>query len=56
MDAQEIVRNYRILAKTNNMIVINLPPDQNGKLVQGDVDNLMRIADALGLRRSTPDR
>ena len=37
MDAQEIIRNYRILEKTNNMMVINLPPDQNGKLVQGDV-------------------
>ena len=33
------------------MMVINLPPDQNGKLVQGDVDNLMRIAESLGIRR-----
>ena len=51
MDAQEIIRNYRILEKTQNMMVINLPPDQNGKLVQGDVDNLMRIAESLGIRR-----
>ena len=48
MDAQEIIRNYRILEKTNNMMVINLPPDQNGKLVQGDVDNLMRVAGGAG--------
>ena len=51
MDAQEIIRTYRILEKTNNMMVINLPPDQNGKLVQGDVDNLMRVAGELGIRR-----
>lgn len=28
-----------------------LPPDKNGKLVVGDVENLMHIADALSIRR-----
>ena len=52
MDAEEIVRNYRILEKAGNMMVINLPPDLNGKLVPGDVENLMHVSEALGLRRS----
>lgn len=51
MDADEIIKNYRILEKTNNVMVINLPPDKNGKLVQGDVDNLMLIAQRLNIRR-----
>lgn len=51
MDAQEIIRNYRILEKTGNVMVINLPPDTNGKLVDGDVKNLLYIADELGISR-----
>ena len=51
MDADEIVNNYRILEKTKNLMVINLPPDKNGRLVKGDVDNLMTIADRLNIRR-----
>ena len=50
-DADEIANNYRILEKTNNLMVINLPPNKNGKLVQRDVNNLMLIADKLGIRR-----
>lgn len=52
MDADEIIKNYRILEKTSNVMVINLPPDKNGRLVKGDVDNLMLIADRLNIRRS----
>lgn len=51
MDAEEIIHNYRILEKNGNMLVINLPPDYNGKLVPGDVDNLMRVSRALGIQR-----
>lgn len=29
-----------------------LPPDKNGKLVAGDVENLMHIADALSICRT----
>jgi len=32
-------------------MVINLPPDKNGKLSKNDVDNLMLIAEKLGIRR-----
>ena len=51
MDAQEIIKNYRILEKNGNVMVINLPPDQNGELVEGDVKNLMYVAEKLGIRR-----
>ena len=51
MDAQEIITNYRILEKTDNVMVINLPPDKNGKLVDGDVNNLMYVAKKLGISR-----
>ena len=32
-------------------MVINLPPDKNGKLVETDVKNLMYIADKLSIKR-----
>lgn len=32
-DADEISNDYRILEKTNNLMVINLPPNKNGRLV-----------------------
>lgn len=53
MDADGIVNNYRILDKTDNLMVINLPPDKNGKLVEGDAENLMKIAELLLIRRKT---
>jgi len=34
-------------------MVINLPPDKNGKLVEGDVKNLMYVADKLSIKRKT---
>lgn len=51
MDAEEIAQNYRILTASGNLAVINMPPDTNGRLVQGDVENLMKVADLLGIRR-----
>ena len=50
-DADETAKNYRILEKAHNLMVINLPPDKNGKLSKNDVDNLMLIAEKLGIRR-----
>lgn len=32
-------------------MVINLPPDKNGKLIDGDVKNLMNVAKELGINR-----
>lgn len=51
MDAEEIAENYRTLTAAGNLAVINMPPDVNGRLVKGDVDNLMKVADLLGIRR-----
>ena len=51
MDVEEIIKNYRILTKCGNVMVINLPPDKNGKLVAGDVNNLMYAAEQLGIKR-----
>lgn len=52
MNADEIIKNYRILEKTDNVMVINLPPDKNGKLVDGDIQNLMQVARKLGVNRT----
>lgn len=51
MDANEIVKNYRTLMKSNNLMVINLPPTYHGKLPQGDVENLNKVAQELGIAR-----
>ena len=51
-NVDEVVKNYRILDKIGNMMVINMPPDCNGKLVKGDIENLMKISKELGLNRS----
>lgn len=51
MKAEEVARNYKILESTGNLLVINMPPDVNGKLVKGDVDNLMKISKILNIIR-----
>lgn len=50
-DASEVIKNYRILERCDNLMVVNLPPNKDGKLVLSDVENLMTIADALNIRR-----
>lgn len=50
-DAEDIIKNYKILEKSGNVMVINLPPDKNGKLVDDDIKNLMYVADKLNIRR-----
>lgn len=32
-------------------MVINLPPDKTGKLVDGDIQNLMYVAKELGINK-----
>ena len=51
-DAEEIIKNYRILEKSGNVMVINLPPDKNGKLIEDDVKNLMYAAEKLNIKRT----
>lgn len=55
MDAEEIIKNYRILECSGNVMVINLPPDKSGKLVDGDIKNLMYIAKELGISRKSAE-
>lgn len=51
MNTEEIITNFRILAKTNNLMVINMPPNYEGELVKSDIENLMRVSNALNLSR-----
>ncbi|MDF2987538.1 MAG: hypothetical protein K0R50_3048, partial [Eubacterium sp.] len=51
IDAGTIIRNYTQLVNQDNIMVINMPPDIHGRLTRGDVDNLMLVADGLGIRR-----
>lgn len=51
-DVGEMVCNYRILEKNNNIMVLNLPPNKAGRLVESDVEQLMRIARELGVART----
>lgn len=52
MEADEIIKNYNTLVNAQNMLVINLPPKYDGRLVDGDVDNIMKIAKKLNIYRA----
>lgn len=51
-DIDELVGNYRLLEASDNVMVLNLPPDINGRLVKGDVDNLMKMSRKLKINRA----
>lgn len=51
LDVDETVEKCKIIFDTNNLAVINMPPNFDGKLVQSDVDHLMEIAKKLGIAR-----
>lgn len=51
ISADEIVKNYRIIERTNNLMVINLPPNTDGELVRKDVENLFKVSEMLNIRR-----
>ena len=46
-DAEETAALCRMVFEEENIVVINLPPDKKGKLVEADVTRLMEIADKL---------
>lgn len=52
IDIEQVCENCRILFDSGNLAVINMPPNCDGKLVQGDIDHLMQIAEKLGTKRS----
>lgn len=55
LDVEETARNYEILMKNSNLMVINMPPKKDGKLVEADKENLMRIANRLGISRKVDE-
>lgn len=46
-----MVHQCRDAWQAGNPVVINLPPDVRGRLVQADVEHLLEIARRLGVRR-----
>ena len=50
-DYREFVKYYRLMEKTDNMLVINLPPNIQGKLDEEDIENLMKASCELGIAR-----
>lgn len=51
MNVEKVVQNCRTAFKAGNIVVINLPPNTEGKLVADDIAHLMEISGALGCRR-----
>lgn len=51
LDVDEICKNCEIIFKNQNMAVINMPPNTDGKLVEADREHLFAIADKLKIRR-----
>ena len=52
MDIDETVQKCRLAFEENNIAVINLPPNTQGRLVEGDIVHLMEIAECLKTRRT----
>ncbi len=51
-DYMHLAACYKQLMAQENLMVINIPADRNGKLVKSDVENLMKMADEVGTRRT----
>ena len=47
----KVVADYKTAIEANNMVVINMPPNTEGKLVQGDIEHLMEVSRRLGINR-----
>ena len=50
-DVKKVAEDCRTTFEANNIVVINMPPNTEGRLVESDVEHLLQIADELGLRR-----
>lgn len=53
LDIDETAKYYEILKKNNNLMVINLPPKKDGRLVEADRENLFKLAKRLGIYKET---
>ena len=51
LDVKETVEKMKCVFRANNVVVINMPPDIHGKLVEEDVKHLMDIGRELGILR-----
>lgn len=51
LGVDETAEKIQTIFDTQNLAVINMPPDVTGHLVKGDVEHLMEIAEKLGIRR-----
>ncbi|MDF2541372.1 MAG: calcium:sodium exchange protein [Herbinix sp.] len=49
--SEYIAECYRQLVAQDNLMVVNMPPNREGKLVQSDIDNLYQCAELLGIKR-----
>ena len=56
MDAQKMCNDAKIVFDSDNILVINLPVNTKGKLVDGDVENLNKVSKMLGLNRKWEDK
>ncbi len=51
LEVSKVATDCRTAFESDNIVVINMPPDTRGCLVEEDVAHLLEIADELGLRR-----
>ena len=51
LDVKETVEKMKTAFAAKNVVVINMPPNVHGKLVEGDVKHLMDIGKELGILR-----
>ena len=51
LDVKETVEKIKTAFAAKNVVVINMPPNIHGKLVEGDVKHLMDIGKELGILR-----
>ena len=52
VDAELMAQRARTVFDTDNILVINLPVNTKGTLVESDVENLNKVSELLGMRRN----
>lgn len=52
LDVEKVADDCRTAFEADNIVVINMPPNTQGQLVDTDVEHLLQIADKLGIRRT----
>ena len=52
IEAEFIAEHYRKLIAQNNVLVVNVAPNTDGKQEQSDIDRLMEASEILGIKRT----